>query len=226
MKAVMAGLLSLAVCLSGAAAADLPSPPFGQEVEGRLVATHTIYISITGCVTGDFVTACHIFQSTNVLTRIDAAYKAQLPKGEKSDFTIQSTTNGHFYCINMSKERSELYDVCCRGGANSNYFERVMYVQGERNFGMFESLLAMRIFPAKGSAANVLTYEADVYVYPHCMALRIFLKICPGVKRYFRREAEEMECIMTGVFGRLMKSQGGVIGHCKRTASSTNQDEK
>ena len=207
MKAVLVGILYSAFCLNCSAAVDLPSPPFGQAVADRLLANHTIYISITGCVTGNFVTACHIFQSSNVLNRIDAAYKAQLPKGEKSDFTIQSTTDGHFYCININNERSELYDICSRGGANSNFFERVMYVQGERNFGMFESLLTMQILPAKGTSSNALTYKADVYVYPHCMALRVFLKIFPGVKRYFRREAAEMESIMTGVFDHLMAAE-------------------
>lgn len=204
MKAVMAGIICLAVCRICASAVDLPSPPFDQEVADRLLANHTIYIPITGCVTGDFITACEIFQSSNVLDRVDAAYRAQLPEGEKSDFAIHSTTNGHSYCINVNNERSEIYDISQRGGANSNFFERVMYVQGERNFGMFESLITMRILPAEGTAPNILTYQADVCVYPHCMALRIFLRLCPGVKRYFRREAAEMEGIMTGIFDRLL----------------------
>jgi len=203
----MVGILYLAACTNCAWAVDLPSPPFDQEVADRLLVNHKIYISITGCVTGDFVTACHIFQSSNALDRIDSVYKAQLPKGEKSDFTIRSTTNGHYFCINMNNERSELYDICRRGGANSNFFERVMYVQGERSFGMFESLITMRILSAKETAPNLLTYKADVYVYPHCMALRVFLKIFPGVKRYFRREAAEMERIMTGLFNHLMAAE-------------------
>jgi len=191
-------------CLS---AVDLPSPPFGQDVADRLLENHTIYIPVTGSVTGNFATAYNVLQSSNVLDRIDAAYTAQLKEGEKSDFAIHSTTNGHYYCINNHNERSELYDICRNGGADTNYFERIMYVQGERGFGMFESLIAMRVSRPEGDASNMLTYNADVYVYPHCMALRIFLRFFPGVKHYFRREADEMESIMTGVFDHLISEE-------------------
>jgi hypothetical protein len=182
MKLVIAGIISLVVLVNCVSAIELPIPPFGQDVADRLLEHHTIYIPVTGSVTGDFSKAYAVLQSSNVLERVDAVYKALLPKGEKCDFAIHSTSNGHYYCINTSNERSELYDICLSGSPTSNSFGRIMYVQGKRNFGMFESLLSMKVSRSEDPTSNILIYHADVYIYPHCMALRVFLKYFPGVQ--------------------------------------------
>ena len=128
-------------------ALDLPEPPFGKEIETRMIDHHTIHIAVTGCVTGQFNKAIHVLNSSNILEKIQIAYAARLPEGE---FKVEAALEGHYYYVNKHKER------------------------------------------------------ADVHVYPHCMALRIFLKYFPGVKRYFRNKTAEMQGIITGVFNHMI----------------------
>ena len=183
---------------------DLPKPPFDEKIESRMIDRHTIHITVSGVVTGEYGKALSILQSTNVLDRIQLAYAALLPEGVKPEFVVHSITNGHYYYVNKNKERSDIYEIRRAGGVHSNLFEGVMYVQGERSFGMFESLITMRVLPDEKAQANLLNYNADVHVYPHCMVLRIFLKCFPGVKRYFRCKTAEMQGIITGIFNHMI----------------------
>jgi hypothetical protein len=208
MKTICGLILSLHICAGCVCALELPQPPFGRAIEARLMEHHTIHITVGGSVTGQFDRAIGILQSTNVLDLVQDAYAALLPDDEKPEFTVQSTTNGHYYYVNKSRERSDIYEIRRSVGAHAKLFEGVMYVQGERAFGMFESLITMRVMPGEGADASLLTYHADVHVYPHCMALRIFLRYFPGVRRYFRSKTAEMQGIITGVFNHMIAEPG------------------
>ena len=204
MKCIFFIISAISLFLGYALGADLPNPPFGTEIETRMINQHTIHIPVTGCVTGQFNKAIHVLNSSNILEKIQIAYAAQLPVGEKPEFKVETASEGHYYYVNKHKERADVYELRRQSSTQTNFFVGVMYVQGERSFGMFESLITMRVSPVEGAEDNLLKYNADVHVYPHCMALRIFLKYCPGIKRYFRNKTAEMQGIITGVFNHMI----------------------
>jgi len=193
-------------------ALNLPRPPFDEEIEERMLRNHTIHIDVSGCVTGKFDRAIEILQSSNLLERIQVAYAALLSDGEKPEFEVYSVTNAHYFYTNKYQERSDIYEIRRGVDVADGFFEGIIYVQGERGFGMFESMITMRVRRADSGDPDRLTYHADVHVYPHCMALRLFLKYVPGIKRYFRNKTAEMQVIISGVFDTLLASCAGANG--------------
>jgi len=166
--------------------------------EMRLLTVKTICIPVEGCITASFINVYAILQSTNLLERIQHAYEAQLPHGEKPEFTVQAEGSGRYFYINKDNERCDIREIWRATDTNTT-FQCGFYVKGERSFGTFESLITVHVKQSSMAPVETLWYATDIRIRPQCALVRFFLRNLPGVEYYFRKKAAEMKKIISSV---------------------------
>jgi len=176
--------------------------------EARMLSLKTLRIPVDGCITGSFSKAYGVLQASNLLERVEQAYAMQLPAGQNPEFHVMSQGAGLYYYVNKDGERCDIREVWRRTDTNAQ-FSCAFYVQGERAFGRFESLIVMKVAARPDKRPEVLTYEADIRVWPHGAVVRVFLRYMPGVERYFKNKTVEMRRIIASVFTRLAGPESG-----------------
>jgi hypothetical protein len=193
----MAGALGAAFC---ACTLTLPPPPQAADAdEFRLLSLRVLRIPVAGAITGAFDKAYAVLQTSNVLERVQQAYAANLPAGQKPEFQVMSAGPGRYYYVNKDDERCDIREIWRETDSNT-WFRCAFHVTGERTFGTFETLLYMTVAQQTPEA---LAYDADIRVWPHGAVIRFILRCLPGVERYFREKTAEMRTTISGVFARL-----------------------
>lgn len=186
-------------------AADQPVVKAPDPDEARMLSLKTLRIPVEGCITGSFSKAYGVLQDSNLLERVEHAYANQLPAGQKPEFHVMSQGAGLYYYVNKNGERCDIREVWRRTDTNTQ-FCCAFYVQGERAFGRFESLIVMKVAARPAALPEMLAYEVDIRVWPHGAVVRVFLRYMPGVERYFQNKTVEMRGIISGIFTRLAGS--------------------
>ncbi len=199
-------MFAVAFVLAVVAASPAQScPREWLAAETNLLARRTLDIPVAGCITGSFARACAVLQASNLLERIQRAYAAQLPPGERPEFEVRMAEPGHYFYVNKYDERCDIHEL--RRETDSNTWMRVAFhVAGERNFGHFESLIYLTVARDPRDPDEVLAYDTDVRVWPHGAVVRLFLRYMPGVELYFRKKTAEMRTIITRVFLRMVRT--------------------
>lgn len=170
----------------------------GDVDEMRLLTVKTICIPVEGCITASFINVYAILQSTNLLERIQQAYEAQLPHGEKPEFTVQSEGTGRYFYVNKDNERCDIRELW-RATDTTTTFQCSFYVKGKRSFGTFESLIQIHVKRASSVPVETLWYATDIRIRPQCALVRFFFRNLPGIEYYFRKKAAEMKTIISSV---------------------------
>jgi len=191
--------------------ADQPVVKAPDPDEARMLTLKTLRLPVEGCITGSFVKAYGVLQASNLLERVEQAYATQLPVGQKPEFHVMSQGAGRYYYVNKVGERCDIREVWRRTDTNTQ-FSCAFYVQGERAFGRFESLIIMKAAARPAMRPEMLAYEADIRVWPHGAVVRVFLRYMPGVERYFQNKTVEMRGIISGIFTRLAGSEAEAAG--------------
>lgn len=211
--------LAVALFVLGAVAAAVARPCASEwsAAETNLLARRTLDIPVAGCITGSFARAYAVLQASNLLERIQKAYAAQLPPGERPEFEVRLAEPGHYFYVNRYDERCDIHEL--RRETDSNTWMRVAFhVAGERSFGRFESLIYLTVARDPRDAEKVLTYDTDVRVWPHGAVVRLFLRYMPGVELYFRKKTAEMRAIITRVFHEMVGPGGSVARRAGATS--------
>ena len=167
--------------------------------EVRILEEHTINIPVEGCVTGSFEKANAVLREINLLDRVQTAYAAQLPSGQKPDFVVHSTGKGQYFYVSKDDERCDIRELWRKTDTNT-WFEAAFHVRGGRVCGSFESLVYLTVAREGTTDPEVLRYSADVRVWPHQAWARFLVHYLPGVESYFRLKTTEMRSIMARVF--------------------------
>ena len=185
------------------------------EVPGaaRLVATnyplaravlsnHCIIVTATGQVAVAWPSAQRIIARPRLLDDIPRAYAAT---GKKVGFTITphpDATNVWHY-VNKDKEPSDITEIA-RYGPDAASGELLFRVDGERFFGNFQLVLAIRARPDGPGKTN---YIVDVWAYPENGIVRFFVRNLGLVERFFRNKTGEIEKIARDVALQLNREQ-------------------
>lgn len=186
------------------------------EVAPRLVATNypltaailsnnCIVVSATGQIAVAWSSAQGMLGRQRLLDDVQRAYAASLPAGKKANFTIVArpgSTNVWHY-INKDNEPSDITEVA-RFGPEADCAELLFRVEGERFFGNFQVVLALRAWPdGKGQTK----YRADIWAYPMNGAVRFFVRQLGLIERFFRKRTGEIEQIARDVALQLNREQ-------------------
>jgi len=200
-------ILVAALALAAAVrAGDIPSAarlvatnyPLAQAV----LSNHCIIVTATGQVAVAWPSAQRIIAQPRLLDDIPRAYAAS---GRKVGFTITprpNTTNMWHY-INKDNEPSDVIEVA-RYGPDADCGELLFRVDGERFFGKFEVVLAIRARPDGPGKSN---YTVDIWAYPENGLVRFFVRNLGLVERFFRNKTGELEKIACDVALQLNREQ-------------------
>jgi len=186
------------------AAGTQAATPMDTEIE-RLVAQHspskalltkdTIKVQTTGTIAINFGEALDSLGQTKLIERIQAEYARTLPPGTKPEFAVIPLGSNVWTFSNKHAERSEIHKVAIERLA-TNQLMAVFYTCGERYFGTFESLTAIRISSAGKEA---VAYEVVVLAYPHQALCRFFARHLGLVDSYFQAKTKEIETLATAI---------------------------
>ena len=193
-------LIAVACLLGGAALAMPSSNEVKQLVSAHTLATalltkDTIQVQATGTVAVAFSDILASLAQTKLIDRIQSEYARTLPAGQAPEFVVTSLGSNIWSYTNRSAEQSIIHEVTMQR-LSTNELVAVFYASGERFFGRFESLTAIRLLPAgPGRSA----YEVAVFAYPQQALCRFFIRHLGLIESYFRNKTREIEKLATSI---------------------------
>ncbi|MCX7007391.1 MAG: hypothetical protein NTY53_09115 [Kiritimatiellaeota bacterium] len=201
--------------------------PVARAAEARLVATNfplaqavlsnnCIVVCATGQIAVAWASAQTMLARPRLLDDVQRAYAASLPPGKTAGFTItphpEATNIWHY--INKDKEPSDITEVA-RYGPDAASGELLFRVDGERFFGNFRLVLALRARPDGPGKTN---YAVDVWAYPENGVVRFFVRNLGLVERFFRKKTVEIEKIVRDVVLQINREQTAAAGTTRSAA--------
>jgi hypothetical protein len=185
----------------GAARLVATNYPLAQEI----LSNNCIAVTTSGQVAVAWGSAQDMFGRQRLLDDVQRAYAASRPRGQKVGFSIKArpdSTNVWHY-INKDHEPSDIMEIA-RCGPDAEHAELLFRVDGERFFGNFHMVLALRAWP-DGPAST--RYCADIWAYPENGAVRFFVRHLGLIERFFRKKTGEIELIVRDVVLQLNREQ-------------------
>jgi len=195
--------------------------PAVRAADARLVATNfplaqavlsnnCIVVSATGQIAVAWTSAQAIFARPRLLDDIQRAYTASLAPGKKCGFTITPWPNATnvWHYVNKDHEPSDIIELA-RFGPDAACGEMLFRVDGERFFGNFHVVLALRARPAGSEKTN---YAVEVWAYPENGVVRFFVRNLGLIERFFRKKTGEIEQIARAVVLQLNREQTAGVG--------------
>lgn len=205
-RTALAGLFSLALLLQ--ASADEPIARMRELTahhppSTNLLERNTIQVVREGTFALDVKTATDLLMRDDLLDRVQAAYGELLPAGETPEFVVRPVGSNAWSFVNQHGQQSEIHQVAQVMDPAGN-LTVVFYARGERFFGLFESLTAVRATPLDDER---MAYEVCVLAYPRQPVFRFIIRHLGLVERYFRNKTEEMEAISMRICRRLCAAE-------------------
>ncbi len=182
---LITGALLLAEATTGAKQ-NLPEAVSGHSTISSLMAKRIVRLHSTGRAAVTYHVATRLIQEEDVLVALQQAYASMLPEGESPEFTIKQTAQGKYAYVNRDDEKTELTEILRE--IQPGHVEMYIYSTGNRFFGSFEALTAIRVQPA---GPNEIDWEVHVYAYPRNLLSRLVART-GVVNRFFRSKTDEI----------------------------------
>ncbi len=186
---------------NGTAKLVVTNYPQAREV----LRKNCIVVTSTGQIAVAWAAAQGMLARPRLLDDIQRAYTASLAPGKHCGFTITpkpASSNVWLY-VNVDKEPSEIIEVA-RYGPEPDCGEILFRVDGERFFGHFQVVLALRTRP---DGVGWTSYQADLWAYPENGFIRFFVRNLGLIERFFRKKTGEIEKIVRAVVLQLNREQ-------------------
>jgi hypothetical protein len=164
-----------------------------------LLARNTIRVEGRGTLPVDFQAALRALSQSNLLDRVQEEYARSLPEGRPPEFVLHPVGSNRWTFVNRHGQHSEVCEVA-RTFVATNTLMTVYYANGERFFGLFESLTFIRATP---TAQGAVGYTVDVFAYPRQPACRFVIRHLGLVERFFRSKTKDLEAISVRICTRL-----------------------
>ena len=193
MRRINSFLLAAALLLGIAAAAradeETPLPAWSTSlVSSAMCDGSKIHLVVTGTVAVAFDRACAVLLKPDILEKIEALYRRELPPGEPGKLEVtRLETNGH-YRVRWKTDLADVRDVW-RATDTTRFFEGGYVLTSERFFGSFETVLVVRVMRTPEDQAS---FRADILVYPHNGFIRFLFSTVLSVESHFRRTTAEL----------------------------------
>ena len=175
--------------------------PLAQTV----LSNNCIAVAVSGQVAVAWASAKDMLGRRRLLDDVQRAYAASQPAGKKIGFTIKpqpGVTNVWHY-INKDNEPSDITELA-RFGPDAERAEMLFRVDGERFFGNFQLVLALRAWP---DGPGKTRYYADIWAYPENGVVRFFVRNLGLIERFFRKKTGEIDKIARDVILQLNREQ-------------------
>jgi hypothetical protein len=185
----------------GAARLVVTNYPLAQAV----LSNNCIVVAASGQVDVAWAQAHDMLGRRRLLDDVQRAYVASRPAGKKIAFTITAlpgVTNKWHY-LNKDHEPSDIVEIA-RFGPDAACAELLFRVDGERFFGNFQMVFAVRAWP---DGPDKTRYYADIWAYPENGAVRFFVRQLGLIERFFRKKTGELEQIVRDVVLQLNREQ-------------------
>lgn len=169
-----------------------------------VLARDTIRVNSRGTLPVNFQAAVEVLSQSNLLDRVQEEYALSLPPGRQPEFVLQPAGSNVWTFVNRHGQHSEVCEVA-RAFVASNVLTVVLYAKGERFFGLFESLTAIRATAAQGQVG----YTVEVFAYPHQPVCRFVIRHLGLVERFFQQKTQDLETISARICGRLCDNGTG-----------------
>ena len=171
--------------------------PLAQAV----LSNNCIVVAASGQVAVAWAAAQGLLGRRRRLEDVQRAYAASLPAGKQVGFMIAARpgmTNRWHY-INKDNESSDIIELA-RCGPDAEGAELLFRVDGERFFGNFHVVLALRAWPGRPGKTR---YCADVWAYPENGMVLFFVRHLGLIERFIRKKTDEIKQIVCDVALRL-----------------------
>jgi hypothetical protein len=178
-----------------------------------VLSNNCIVVSATGQVAVAWAAAQSMLARPRLLDDVQRAYAASLKPGKKCGFTItpRPETSNVWHYVNVDKEPSDITEVA-RFGPDPDCGEILFRVDGERFFGRFQVVLALRARPDGPGKTN---YAMDLWAYPENGLVRFFVRNLGLIERFFRKKTGEIEKIVRAVVLQLNREQLAAVSDGK-----------
>jgi len=186
---------------------------FGSGLETH-APTQELLARKPSCLTGGwrvsipFEDALHILGRKDMLTAIQRSYAAVLPEGEVPEFTVQKTGPGTYYYVNRHGQETAIDEVLIEA-VSGERVRVVLYSEGRRFFGNYQSLCEVEVDPAEEGQVD---YTVTVYARPESGVARFFARITP-VETYFRHKLKEMTGLVIDVCSHMKEIETKEVHH-------------
>ncbi len=182
-------VLLLGIAAVGRADEETPLPAWSTSlVSSAMCDGSKIHLAVTGTVAVAFDQTREVLLAPDILEKIEAMYRRELPDGEPGKLEVtRLETNGH-YRVRWKTDLAVVRDVW-RATDTNHFFEGGYVITGERFFGSFETVMAVRVARTPEGQSSFL---ADILVYPHNGFIRFLFSNLISVEGYFRRTTAEL----------------------------------
>ncbi|MBN1556782.1 MAG: hypothetical protein JW951_01400 [Lentisphaerae bacterium] len=205
LKLILPALLILGGT-AGAAGTELLASVRAQPRARAVLTNDYIFVRASGTMDTPYALAARLASLSNALAVVQDAYTASLPAGAEPEFVIRNIEPGRYTYVNRKDERSDILELH-RPPPGGDGFDRVFFAAGNRFFGRFRALIAIRVAPAPGGG---LAYRAGVYAYPLCAAPRFVVRHLRLADLYFNAKTREIEAVARRVAVYLGETQGKI----------------
>lgn len=170
-----------------------------------VLSNNCIVVTATGQIAVTWAAAQSMLTRPRLLDDVQRAYAASLKPGKKCGFTITPhlEASNVWHYVNVDREPSDITEVA-RFGPDATCGEMLFRVDGERFFGHFKVVLALR---ARPSGQGQTSYQADLWAYPENGVVRFFVRNLGLIERFFRKKTGEIETIVRAVVLQLNHEQ-------------------
>ena len=186
---LLVAFLHLGFATAARADEETPLPAWSTSlVSSAMCDGSKIHLVVTGTVAVAFDRARAVLLTPDILEKIEAMYRRELPPGEPGKLEVtRLETNGH-YRVRWKTDLADVRDVW-RATDTNRFFAGGYVITGERFFGSFETVMAVRV---DRTPENQATFRADILVYPHNGFIRFLFSTVISVEGYFRRTTAEL----------------------------------
>lgn len=186
-------IIWIAVCFFSGAA-ELEFAVRNHSAAEKLLEKNPIHLEASGRVAVPFEDACRILEREDFLEAIQKGYAQTLPEGETPEFAVQCLPDGAYHYVNRKGEETAIEEVT-RSVKAGESVTLVIYSEGRRFFGPFQSLCVISVFPSEKGDAE---YSLEVYARPESAALRLFARLAP-VELFFRHKTRHLTELVVDV---------------------------
>ena len=196
----MKKLFLLIVCCLGLQdlrAAEVPPGVKEHPLVRNLLAEHYIHIHGEGRINVAYEKALAMLELEDVLTEIQRAYTDLLPEGEEAEFVITLENQRVYSFVNRKQQHTRIEELL-RESSGVGGTDMVLYAEGVRGFGPFQSLTWIRVFPCE-TDPDVSEWRVQVYAFPQNSVSRFFARNLGIARRFFHRKTAEISELATGI---------------------------
>lgn len=194
-------------CAVFAAGSDLDPVALQHEASSGLLQKNPIRLQSHGEVDIPFEEASQILTRTDFLEAIQSAYGETLPDGAAPEFVVQQIGDGKYHYTNCHQQETSIEEVC-RTLIPAEKAELVIYSEGVRFFGEFQSLCWIEVTPA---GRDRTSYSITVYAHPDSTAVRWLARVSP-VEAFFKYKTRHLTDLVVEVCGKILeRDQRGLV---------------